>query len=342
MIAVGTCCTRASSRSDEPASAGPATRLPATASRNVGATAPTRSRRRRPRRHGQAIDQQRAGVVQQALAFENRQDALRRLQRPQHRGGRRGIGRRDDGAERDRRRPRQLGHEHARDDGDGGRREAHRDDDEAGDRRPVVAEVARRGVVGRVEQDRRDEQRQRQLGSDGERAARPARTRGSRRRGRERPDRAPDSTRGGGEQDGRDEEDEDLFEVGHVGRPPALHTRRSGNTLPRVGRRQPRFEVARQPRRLAYPVDRDTDLDSAVCSISRFLMRSRRNARISRAVACRVRLSIPARLYAPRTGPSRPRILAGRSGREGSGTSRRGTLARRLRFETDRQGRSVR
>ena len=41
-------------------------------------------------------------------------------------------------------------------------------DDQAGDRQPVVAQVARRGVVGGVEQDRRDEEGERQLGRDGE------------------------------------------------------------------------------------------------------------------------------------------------------------------------------
>ena len=63
---------------------------------------------------GEAIDQQRAGVVQQALAFEDRQDAMRRPQLTQHGGGRRGVGWRDDGAERDRRRPWHAGHQRAR------------------------------------------------------------------------------------------------------------------------------------------------------------------------------------------------------------------------------------
>ena len=49
-------------------------------------------------------------------------------------------------------------------DGDRGGGEADRDDDQARDRRPVVLEIAQRRVVRGVEQDRRDEQRQRQLG----------------------------------------------------------------------------------------------------------------------------------------------------------------------------------
>ena len=54
----------------------------------------------------------------------------------------------------------------ARDDGDGHRREADREDDEAGDRRPV-SEISGRGVEGRVEQDGRDEERQGELGRNG-------------------------------------------------------------------------------------------------------------------------------------------------------------------------------
>ena len=42
-------------------------------------------------------------------------------------------------------------------------------DDQAGDRRPVVPEISRRRVVGRVEQHGRDEERQRELGQHGER-----------------------------------------------------------------------------------------------------------------------------------------------------------------------------
>ena len=60
---------------------------------------------RRDGADGEAVDQERARVVQQALAFEDRQDAMRRPQRAEH--GRRGdgVGWSDDGAERNRRRP---------------------------------------------------------------------------------------------------------------------------------------------------------------------------------------------------------------------------------------------
>ena len=61
------------------------------------------------------------------------------------------------------------GHQRAGDDGDGDGRESDGEDDQTGDRRPVVPEISQRGVVGRVEQHRRDEQRQRELGQHGER-----------------------------------------------------------------------------------------------------------------------------------------------------------------------------
>ena len=70
-------------------------------------------------RHREAIDQQRARVVEQALAFENDDEAMGQAQRPEDgRGGRR-IGRRDDRAERDRRGPGNARHHrvHERRDG---------------------------------------------------------------------------------------------------------------------------------------------------------------------------------------------------------------------------------
>ena len=79
---------------------------------------------------GEAVDQQGGRVVQQALAFEDREDAMRRPQLAEHRGRGDGVGRSDDGAQRDRRRPRHRRHERARDDGDGERREADREDDQ--------------------------------------------------------------------------------------------------------------------------------------------------------------------------------------------------------------------
>ena len=77
---------------------GPTTMLPTTTSSSVGRQAPDRERLHRHRADGQPVDQQRARVVQEALALEDRQDAMRRPQLPQHRHRRRGVGRRHDRA----------------------------------------------------------------------------------------------------------------------------------------------------------------------------------------------------------------------------------------------------
>ena len=114
------------------------------------------------------VDQQRARVVEEALAFEDDEQPVRRPELLEHRGGGRRVGRRDDGAERDRGRPRHVGHEHPRHDGDDDDRERDGTEGEARDRAPVRAQVARRGVEGGVDQHRRDEQRERQLGIEHE------------------------------------------------------------------------------------------------------------------------------------------------------------------------------
>ena len=82
----------------------------------------------------------------------------------EHRRRGRGVGRRHDGAERDRGGPGNAGHEPARDQRHGRHGEPDRHQREAGDRAPVAPQVARRGVEGGVEQDRRHEQRERELG----------------------------------------------------------------------------------------------------------------------------------------------------------------------------------
>ena len=87
-------------------------------------------------------------------------------------------------------------------------------DDQADDRRPVVAQVARRGVVGRIEQDRRDEQRQRQLRRQRE-SARRARRPAARRRAPGTPDTARRAPRGAPPAHGGNEQDQDLFEFLH-------------------------------------------------------------------------------------------------------------------------------
>ena len=90
---------------------------------------------RRDGSNGQAVDQEGARVVQQAFAFEDRQDAMRRSQLAEHGRCGDGIGRSDHGAERNRRRPWHRRHERADDDGDGGGCESDREYDQA--RRPA-------------------------------------------------------------------------------------------------------------------------------------------------------------------------------------------------------------
>ena len=170
---------------------------------------------RRDGSDGEAVDQKRARVVQQAFAFEDRQDAMRRPQRAEH--GRRGdgVGWSDDGAERNRRRPWHRRDERVGDEGDGGGRESDREDDQAGDRRPVVLEISERRVVRRVEQDGRDEKRQRELGRQRER-----RRAGNKREQRtaERQEhriRCSDAARPRRQDHGGNEETEKLFEFPH-------------------------------------------------------------------------------------------------------------------------------
>ena len=105
-MADGTCCTRSIVRKREPPE------------RGTDHDAAHHGEQKR-RRHGadretvrggganrEAVDQERTRVVQQALAFEDRQDAMRRAQLTEHGGRGHGIRRRDDGAERNRRAPR--------------------------------------------------------------------------------------------------------------------------------------------------------------------------------------------------------------------------------------------
>ena len=171
-MAVGTCCTRSSTRSVSHPSAGPDDHAAGDREQEGRRNGGDGEAVGRDGADGEPVDQQRARVVQQALAFEDRQDAMRRPQLAEHGGCGDGVGRSDDGAERNRRRPRHRRDERAGDDGDGGGRESDREDDQARDRRPVVLEIPERRVVRRVEQDGGDEQRQRQLGGQRERRRR--------------------------------------------------------------------------------------------------------------------------------------------------------------------------
>ncbi len=111
-----------------------------------------------------AVDQERAGVVEQAFAFEDFQDAVWQLDLTED-GRRRGrVRRRNDSAERNRGSPRHVRqqpvdeHRHCRGS------EADRDEHQRRDRQPVIPEVAHRGVIRGIHQHGRHEQRQRQIG----------------------------------------------------------------------------------------------------------------------------------------------------------------------------------
>ena len=110
-----------------------------------------------------AVDQERAGVVEQALAFEDHQDPVRQLDLaqerspPPHPAARRWRRARSPPPRASRAQP-------VRHQGHGDRGQADRGEHQRRDRRPVVAQVAQRGVEGRVQQDRRDEERQGELG----------------------------------------------------------------------------------------------------------------------------------------------------------------------------------
>ena len=118
---------------------------------------------------GKPVDQKCAGVIQQALALENRQDPMRGAQLAEYGRCGDGVWRSDDGTERNRRSPGHRRYERVGDEGDGCRCESDGKDDQTGDRGPVVPEIPERCVVRRVEQDGGDEERQRKLRGQGER-----------------------------------------------------------------------------------------------------------------------------------------------------------------------------
>ena len=170
----------------------------------------------------EAVDQQRAGVVQQALAFENRQDALGRPQLSQHGGGRRGVGWRDDGAERYGRGPWHGRHQRTghRRDSDGGQADSHHD--QAGDREPVVPEVPRRCIVRRVEQDGGHEKRQCQLGQHGKRRRTGNECEEGAADGKKHRIRRADAPRRGGQQRRGEEEADENFQLSHITAPTVI------------------------------------------------------------------------------------------------------------------------
>ena len=92
---------RGSTGSSTNAQAMPAARLPKTVSRNTGATLAKPSGPATRRHDRDPIDEQGAGVVEQALALQDLQQPVGQLDLAHHGGGRRRVGRRDDRAEGD-------------------------------------------------------------------------------------------------------------------------------------------------------------------------------------------------------------------------------------------------
>ncbi len=176
----------------------------------------------------EAVDEQRARVVEEALSLEDHEQPVRRAELLEHRGGGRRVRRRDDGAERDRGRPRHVGDEQARDDGDDGDRERDGAEGEARDRAPVRAQVARRGVERGVDQHGRDEQRERELGIEHERRhAGDERERGAGERHQRRVRRADPPGQGGERRAAQQQRDDDLEYLHGCLRSRSHHTRRS-------------------------------------------------------------------------------------------------------------------
>ena len=117
---------------------------------------------------GEAVDQECSGIIQQALTFKNRENAMRRAQRAEHCRGRYRVGRGDDRAKRNCRWPWHRWYERAGDGGNRGGRESDRKYDQTGHRHPIVPQISERRVVSRIEQNGRDEERQRKRGRDAE------------------------------------------------------------------------------------------------------------------------------------------------------------------------------
>ena len=141
-----------------------------------------------------------------------------RSQRTEHGSCGYGIGRSDDGAERNRRRPWHRRYERVGGDGDRRGRESDREYDQAGHGRPIVPEISKRRVVSRIEQYGCDEERQRKLGRNAERGS--AWNKRQQRTAERQEYRIRCSNPAGhGRQDhGRDEQTEKLFESPHLSR----------------------------------------------------------------------------------------------------------------------------
>ena len=125
--------------------------------------APVREHATRRRGHGNAVDQQCAGVVEQTLALQYHDQSMRRSQAAQHGGRRGGVRRRHDRTERNSRCPTHPGNEQPRDHGDRSDRYADDEECQTADGDQVLFQVAWRGVIGGIQQHGRHEQSQGEL-----------------------------------------------------------------------------------------------------------------------------------------------------------------------------------
>jgi hypothetical protein len=109
------------------------------------------------------VEDQGRPVVREALALDHREQAARRPEAPEDRGGRDRVGRRDDRAEDEGHLPVEPDHR-VRHDGDRRHRDQHERDREQGDRAGVGAEIAQRREERRPVQQRRQEDEQHEVG----------------------------------------------------------------------------------------------------------------------------------------------------------------------------------
>ena len=197
------------------ASTSPSTMLPTVTTSSSRHDAPAGDRPGGRGADREPVDQERAGVVEEALALEDDEQPVRRAELPEHRGRGRRVGRRDDGAERDGGGPRQLGHQPPGRHRDRRHGERHGDERQARDRTPILPQVPGRGVERRVEQHRRHEQCERELGVEHDR--RHARHQGECRAGQreERGVGRADAPRARGERGADQQEDDDGLEDAH-------------------------------------------------------------------------------------------------------------------------------
>lgn len=116
------------------------------------------------RDHGEAIDDQAAGVIDHALAFHDGEDRARRAQPLHDRGRGDRIGGGDHGSEHEGRRPGQAGDDGVRDHGDADSGEEDQAEGEQRDRPQVGAEVADRRQRRGLEEQRGQEHEEDDLG----------------------------------------------------------------------------------------------------------------------------------------------------------------------------------